>query len=91
MKKFFANVGKKVQAYAKLNAVCGMVITAIGIVLPMFNDALFEGMALIMFGLVAICMSFPLFAFGQMVDDVHEIKGYISKMDYNTVNDLPEL
>ena len=94
MKKLYSNVGKKIQALAKFGGVIGVVCIIIGII-TLFSGSgqpgEMAGIVMIVGGVVLVLSSLPMYAFGQITDDVHEIRNCTNGTANKIVNDLPEL
>ncbi len=96
MNKLYTNIGKKLRTLAMVCGGIGIVCMAVGIVVELltFFDS-FNGVLLLscgLSGLLALLSSWPLYAFGQLVDDVHQMAG--NGAVQNTAapaDDLPEL
>lgn len=77
--KMYSNVGNKLRTLARLCGVIGIVCAAICVlaeVITMFDE--FNGIVAVsglVLGLLCVVSSWPLYAFGQLVDDVHAIRG----------------
>ncbi len=92
--KMYSNVGRKLRTLAKVCGVIGIVCAAICVlaeVVTMFDT--FNGIMAVsglMLGLLCVVSSWPLYAFGQLVDDVHAIRdGGAGKAPVS--DDLPDL
>ena len=89
MRKLYSNVGKKVQALAKFGGIVGIVSIVLGIIL-LFVETV-AGVALGVLGLILVLGSLPMYAFGQITEDVHEMRNCANGTTNKIVNDLPEL
>ncbi|MDE7262354.1 MAG: hypothetical protein K2N78_09930 [Oscillospiraceae bacterium] len=92
--KMYSNIGGKLRTLAKVCGVIGIVCAVICVlveVLTVFDS--FEGILAVsglMLGLLCVVTSWPLYAFGQLVDDVHAIRtGGAAKAPVN--DELPDL
>lgn len=77
MGKLYGNIGGKLRILAMVCGALGIVCIAIGLFLELvtFFDA-FNGIVLVtcgVLGLACLLASWPLYAFGQLVDDVHKM------------------
>lgn len=76
--KMYSNVGGKLRALAKICGVIGIICAAICVLaelITMFDE--FNGIVAVsglVLGLLCVVSSWPLYAFGQLVDDVHAIR-----------------
>ena len=86
----YSNIGKKLQAIAKICGVIGIICAILGVLVFWF-DSESTGIIVIVSGIMSLIGSLPLYAFGQMTDDVHEIRNNISNKPQVSYNDLPEL
>lgn len=78
-------VAKILQVYAWLNALCGLV-------LAIFVQDRFSMYVAILFLAAVLFASFMLYAFGEIIDLLHEIKRNTGKATERIDNDeLPEL
>ena len=93
MKKLFSNVGRKLQKLAGLCAICGIIALVVGVIcmLTGWSDMVALGIALLIIGISSIIGALPLYAFGQITDDVHEIRNSFKANLTSSINDLPEL
>ena len=89
MRKLYSNVGKKVQTLAKFGGIVGVISVVLGIIL-LFVETV-AGVALGVLGLILVLGSLPMYAFGQITEDVHEMKNCVAGTSGKIVNDLPEL
>lgn len=90
----YSNVGNKLRTLARLCGVIGIVCAAICVlaeVITMFDE--FNGIVAVsglVLGLLCVVSSWPLYAFGQLVDDVHAIRdGGAGKASVS--DELPDL
>lgn len=84
-------IGKKIEMVAKVCAAIG-VIEMIASLIYWMSDGYYLYEALLWVpGVIVIISSWPLQGFGQMIDDIHEIKKNVTKDAYKVENDLPEL
>lgn len=74
--KLYENVGGKLRILAKIVGVIGLVLAVIGLLLMMVGEsAEFDiGLVMVIAGPVLLLCSWPVYGFGQLVDDVHEIR-----------------
>ena len=91
----YYNVGKKIKVLAQI---CGW-ISLIGGVIALFIGADFYGgldepgpWLFLLCGLVGFVSSWPLYGFGQLIDDVRTIKeNGIGQPEENKPDELPEI
>lgn len=86
----FVNVGKTLCNLALFSVLLGFISIIIGIIC-IANYEEFIGGILIGVGVVLLAGSIPMFAFGQITNDVHEIKKNICDKTNLSFNDLPKL
>lgn len=72
----YNNIGGKLRVLAKVIGVLGLVLAVIGLLLMMVGEsAEFDiGLVMVIAGPVLLLCSWPVYGFGQLVDDVHEIR-----------------
>lgn len=95
MKKLYSNIGDKVCRVAMACGCIGIVCAVIG-VLAYFNAGYdleeIGGIALIVLGVFCAISSWPLYAFGQITNDVHAMRTSApAKASAPQYSDLPEL
>ncbi|WP_294553257.1 hypothetical protein [uncultured Pseudoflavonifractor sp.] len=96
MKKLYSNIGKKLTTLAMVCGGIGIFCIAVGVIVELltFFDS-FNGILLLscgLGGLLCLLSSWPLYAFGQLVDDVHQLAGNGSiQASASPVDELPEL
>lgn len=95
MNKLYSNIGKKLRTLAMVCGGIGLFCIAVGVVVELltFFDT-FNGVLLVSCGgggLVILLSSWPLYAFGQLVDDVHQMAGSGSVQKAAEADQLPEL
>lgn len=98
MKKLYSNIGDKVCKVAKFCGFIGLVCAIIGLCALLFGfmDSedelmLFGGIAAF-FGILSLVSSWPLYAFGQITNDVHAMRTNApAKASAKQFSDLPEL
>ena len=91
--KMYSNIGGKLRTLAKVCGVIGIVCAVICVLVEVFTafDS-FEGILAVsglVLGLLCVVTSWPLYAFGQLVDDVHAISAGAGKAPVS--DDLPDL
>lgn len=95
MKKLYSNIGDKVCAVAKICGIIGIVLMLIGIYVAIdsYNDIeLIGGIATIVLGASSLIGSWPMYAFGQITNDVHAMRTSApAKSVAPQFSDLPEL
>lgn len=80
MKNLYSNIGNKVCTVAKVCGFIGVVCAAIGLVVTLFaimdgeDWLLIIGPACMVLGIVSLISSWPLFAFGQITNDIHAMR-----------------
>lgn len=92
----FNNIGNKVCGVAKFCGFLGLIAMIIGGLMLIF--AIMDGEDFLLFtspivmasGLVCIISSWPLYAFGQITNDVREIKNKMNSAKISA-NELPNL
>lgn len=95
LNKLYSNVGGKLQLIAKICGVVGLVCAAIGILVMLLtgfdDEALLAGIICVVAGISCIVSSWPLYAFGQLVNDVHDMRSNTkNEPDFEPV-ELPEI
>lgn len=92
MENLFKNIGGKVKIIAKICAVLGILIIAAGFILLFVDDdTVVYGIFAMIGGFATIICSWPIYAFGQITDDVAAIRSQQSAPAVQVMNDLPEL
>ena len=92
MEKMYSNIGKKLQMIAKICGVFGIICAVVGVAVACMDyDYLVIGISLIASGIASIAGSWPLYAFGQLTNDVHEIRNDIRNKETISYKDLPNL
>lgn len=91
----FSNIGKRIKKYAKYYAVCGFLFAAVGLVVAIgcgFDDV---GLICLISGVVVGCCTFVsswfVYGFGQLIDDVHEIRNKDKNRNETHFEELPDL
>ena len=82
MKAFYKNIGKKLQSLAKFIGGLGLVCVALGIVCMLFgiddDEFLIIGLISAGSGFATLISSWPLYAFGQITDDIAAIRASVT-------------
>lgn len=92
MENLFKNIGAKIKTMAKICAVLGVLIIAAGFILLFVDDdTLVYGIFAMVSGFMTIIFSWPIYAFGQITDDVAAIRMQQSVPTVQVIDDLPEL
>ena len=95
MKTLYKNIGDKVCKIAKFCGLIGVIGVVVGVILICINlvtwDDFIAGIASTISGLMLIISSWPLYAFGQITNDIREIKNNTATGNGTVSNDLPEL
>ena len=82
MKTFYQNIGKKLQSLAKFIGGLGLVCIALGIVCMLFgiddDEFLILGLIAAGSGITTLISSWPLYAFGQITDDIAAIRASVT-------------
>lgn len=98
MKKLYSNIGDKVCKVAEICGRIGAVCAAIGLVVSVIcisggeYETLIFGVIAAVLGIVSVISSWPLYAFGQITNDVHAMRTSASqKTNATQFSDLPEL
>ena len=90
MRKFYSNVGNKIKILAQFGAILGIIVVIAGIVVSI-GESPEAGIALAVSGLFLILGSLPMYAFGQITEDVREIRNSTNGSSCKIDNDLPQL
>ena len=94
MKKLYSNIGDKVCKVAQICGIIGVVCAVVGLIcLLVFvfgyeRLALIPGVVLAILGIASLISSWPLYAFGQITNDVHAKRANVPAKKFS---DLPEL
>ena len=98
MKKLYSNIGDKVCKVAVICGRIGIVCAVIGLVAAIIgisggeDGALIFGLIAAVLGVVSVISSWPLYAFGQITNDVHAMRTSApQKAPAAQFSDLPEL
>lgn len=96
MNKLYKNIGNKVCKVAKLCGLIGVIGIIVGVILILVEIIDGGNYALIgtlvgASGFALIISSWPLYAFGQITNDIREIKNNTAAGNSTVSNDLPEL
>lgn len=81
MKGLYSNIGNKVCIVAKVCGFIGVASFVIGLICLTiwffaYEDALLVfGPILMLWGIVSLISSWPLYAFGQITNDIHAMRG----------------
>lgn len=89
-KNIFDHVGRTIQRYAIISLLIDVVVCVIMALLVLGNDA-FISLIILACGLgYALIFAFPIYAFGQLVEDIHQTK---ENTQGNTpvLDELPDL
>ena len=85
----FNNVGKKIMTLAKVLAILDLIgAIVIGIA---FDEGFLGFVYGILIGVFAAIMCWPLYGFGQIVDDVHSMRNGENVTSKNIADEIPEL
>ena len=72
----YSNVGKKIKTLALITGLIGMLAVVVGLFLLLIgDDLLIVGPIIAGSGLVLWVSTWPLYAFGQITDDIHNNAG----------------
>lgn len=80
MKNLYSNIGNKVCIVAKISGFIGLICAAIGLFCLVFwffaydDEFLILGSILSILGVVSLISSWPLYAFGQITNDIHAMR-----------------
>jgi hypothetical protein len=91
MNGLYKNIGDKVCKVAKFCGVLSVIFVLLGLLFVIIgiNDyddyLLFSGIATVAFGVVGVVASWPLYAFGQITNDIHAIRADVERVKQNTV------
>lgn len=79
----YKNVGKKIMVLAKIQGWLGLIAGIIVFIVIVVNDSdsLPLGLIFLIAGILLYISTWALYGFGQLVEDVHEIKGNLVKTD----------
>ena len=95
MRKLYSNIGNKVCKLAKICGVIGIVCIVIGLILALYYQSdleLIGGLVIIVLGVISLLGSWPMYAFGQITNDVHAMRTSApTKVSASQYSDLPEL
>ena len=95
LNKLYSNVGGKLQVIAKICGIVGLVCAAIGLLLMLYSgfddEMILAGVGCMVTGISCIVSSWPLYAFGQLVNDVHSMKLGANKETEFESFELPEI
>ena len=95
MKKLYSNIGNKVCAVAKVVGAIGCVALVVGLIVLIFlgseEEFLIFGAISAVSGLVSVITSWPLYAFGQITNDIRAIKTNVSSQTKTDTSELPEI
>ena len=86
----FGNVGKTLCNLALFNVLLGFIGAFIGIICVVNGEEM-VGIILLVAGVIVFLSSIPMFAFGQITTDVHEMKKNTCNKTNLAFNDLPKL
>ena len=84
MYELYSNIGNKVCALAKFCGICGVICAVLGLIAALygFMDSYEEffifGIFAAITGTLSLVSSWPLYAFGQITNDIHEMKNKIN-------------
>lgn len=90
----FENVGKKIMALAKINGVAWLILGIMVWSVYLTNDYSQDntiGWIALLVGVSGFLTSWPLYGFGQMVDDVNAMRRVEEKTTEIVDEELPEL
>lgn len=98
MKKLYSNIGDKVCKVAIICGGIGIACTCIGILTTLIafangeSDMLIVGPVAAVLGVICLISSWPLYAFGQVTNDVHAIRTSTTEQPLTAkFSDLPDL
>lgn len=90
----YDNIGSKLRTVAMVCGIIGVIGAGIGL-LALLSGGGAIGLAAIVSGLLALISSWPLYAFGQITDDIHAMRNGTAAPSGQTAavvdDDLPEL
>lgn len=90
----YDNIGSKLRTVAMVCGIIGVIGAGIGL-LALLTGGGAIGLAAIVSGLLALISSWPLYAFGQITDDIHAMRNGTAAPTGQTAaavdDDLPEL
>lgn len=79
--RVYSDIGNKICALAKICGVLGLIVGVLGAVVLVLltlilgdEEAIFLAPVVAVSGIAAVIASWPLYAFGQMVQDIHMIR-----------------
>ena len=98
MNKLYTNIGDKVCKVAVICGIAGIVMAAIGLLVTFIGLVSDEmttwiiGLAAGVLGAICVIASWPLYAFGQITNDVHAMRSSgTQSVAAAQFSDLPEL
>ena len=95
IKKLYSNIGDKVCAVAKVVGGIGCLAFIVGLIMLILSVAeeyiLIFALIVLVAGLIFVIASWPLFAFGQITNDVRAIKTNLSSQTKTDTSELPEI
>lgn len=95
MDKLYTDIGDKLKMLAKICGTVGIACGVIGILVMVvtgFDDeSVILGLVSIVSGIITLVSSWPLYAFGQLVNDVSIIKNKAPKEETVEAFELPEI
>lgn len=89
----YENIGKKIQMFAVINAACITIAGILAWIIMLFNDRQADNVlawVCLVIAIGALSASWPLYGFGQLVEDVHELR-VNSKVSIPQNDTLPDL
>lgn len=86
----FKNVGKKIMSFAKVYMVLGIIAAVLWSLISLFDEEIILAVIWIAAGFGFILSAWMIYAFGQIVDDVHRMtKG--DEVETVKTEEIPEL
>lgn len=88
----FNDVGKKIQNYAVITLIIDIVAVLVLAIIELFSGNFFAMFIYLLCGLgYALIFAMPIYAFGQLVEDVHQTNVNTTKTSVTDTDELPEL
>ena len=88
--ELFSNIGNKLKLLARIELIITLVTCALGFIGALIETSLLIFIAVIEVGIMGIITAICIFAFGQVVDDLHQLKENNVKKPADEF-ELPEL
>ena len=86
----FNHVGRTIQRYAIISLIVDILVCVISAFIVMADSILLWLLILVCGIGYALIFAFPIYTFGQLVEDIHQTQENTSRKDAN-IDELPEL